>query len=70
MPTYPFAHNGPVYVIYDRKFEIAYYSRLGKKYRRLCDIEQQAWPQTKEMEVDNDTFWTVVKFVEMRNYHA
>lgn len=70
MTTYPFAHNGPVYVIYDHKFEVAYYCRLGEKYRRLRNTEKQTWPQTKETEIDDDTFWTVVKLVEMRSYHA
>lgn len=66
MTEYPFPHNGPVYVIYDRQFEIAYYARDGKKRRRIRNTEKQTWHKTREETIDNDAFWCVVKLVEMR----
>lgn len=70
MSRYPFSHNGPVYIVYDHRFEIAYYSRLGKKYRRHRDTSCQTWEQTREQEIDKDTFWMVVACAEMGGRHA
>lgn len=70
MRTYPFAHDGPVYIVCDHDFEIAYYSRLGKKYRRVRKVIADIWEDTTEEEVDNLTFWVVVACAEMRRRHA
>lgn len=64
MEHYTFAHKGPVYIVRNHCFEIAYYSHLGKKYRRIRDIDFDTWEETKAVEVDNDTFWMVVACVE------
>ncbi len=70
MPQFTFPHNGPVYMIYDDHFEIAYYAREGKKYRRVRNIERQPWRETAEREVDNETFWMVIRMVELRGRYA
>lgn len=64
MTKYPFIHNGPVYIVSDHEFEIAYYSCLGKKYRRVRDTSSQFWKDTRAIEIDNDTFWMVVACAE------
>lgn len=64
MNEYPFAHSGPAYMVYDHDFEIVYYSKLGKKYRRVRNITTQEWDDTTEQEVDNETFWMVIACIE------
>jgi hypothetical protein len=64
MPQYPFPHHGPVYTIYDHEFEVAYYVRNRKKYRRVRHAPTQKWEDVPEHLIDNDTFWCGVAIAE------
>lgn len=70
MPKYPFKHDGPVYLVQDDDFEIAYYSRNKRKLRRVRKKPNETWAMTVEREIDNETFWMVIALVEMRGHHA
>lgn len=55
-----------VHIVADGNFEIAYYSRDGKKYRRVRDCDFQQWEDTVEQEISDDTFWMTVACIERR----
>lgn len=70
MPKYPFEHDGPVFLLSDDNSETAYYSRNGRKYKRICLPLWKGWQRTTEQEIDNDTFWMVVACIERRKRRA
>lgn len=61
---FPFPHDGYVYVLSDDRFEVAYYSRGYRKFKRVREIGLQNWNDTLEQEIDRDLFWFVVACVE------
>ena len=63
-PRYPFPHQGRVHVVADDHFEVAYYARNYRKYKRIRQIGLQTWEEAIEQEIDNDHFWMVAACVE------
>lgn len=63
-PRFPFPHQGPVFVIADDRFEVAYYARDYCKFKRVREIGQQTWQETAEQEIDRDHFWMIAACVE------
>lgn len=69
MVSYPFPHDGPVYVVGDEAQEIAYYSLNDQKYKRvrLCGI--QNWLETKHIPIDDDHFFMVIACLQVERTH-
>lgn len=70
MTEYTFAHDGPVYLISDDHFEVAYYSRDKRKFKRIRKITSCGWKDTIELEVADGVFWMIVACVEKSSHHA
>ena len=66
MSSFPFPHDLQVHVIADDRFEVAYYARDKKKYKRIRKIGTQTWQDTIEQEVDSGLFYFVVACIERR----
>ena len=61
---YPFPHRGPVFVIADDRFEVAYYARAYCKYKRVRELGIQDWSDAPEQEIDHDHFLMVIACIE------
>lgn len=70
MTKFPFAHDGRVYAVADDEYQIVYYARDGKKFKRIRRILTSNWRHTKEQEIDDDHFWMVVACIERRQRNA
>ena len=70
MTEYTFAHDGPMYVISDDQFEVVYYSRDKRKFKRIRKIGKQAWEETIEQEVADGVFWMIVACAERSSRRA
>lgn len=64
MSSLPFPHDGPMFVVSDTRFAVAYYARDGKKYKRIKELDRQAWKDTTEQEIDADHFWMIAACTE------
>lgn len=64
MPLFPFPHDARVYIVADDYYEVAYYSRGNRKYKRIRRLGQQTWQQTGEQQIDHDHFWMVAACIE------
>ena len=70
MSKYTFAHDGPVYLISDDRFEVVYYSRDKRTFKRVRRIGRQAWEETIEQKVAGGVFWMMVACAERSSRHA
>uniref|UniRef100_A0A6H1ZX28 Uncharacterized protein n=1 Tax=viral metagenome TaxID=1070528 RepID=A0A6H1ZX28_9ZZZZ len=61
---FPFPHQGPVSIVADDRFEVAYYARDYLKFKRVREIGTQTWQDTIEQEIDQDHFWMVRACIE------
>ena len=70
MKEHTFVYDGPMYMISDDQFEVIYYSRDKRKFKRVREIGKQAWEETIEQEVAGGVFWMIVAYVEKSSHHA
>ena len=66
MSVLPFPHDGPMSMVSDDRFTVAYYARDGKKYKRVKELGKQAWKDTVEQEITAGHFYMVVACIERR----
>lgn len=64
--SYNFEHDSPVYLIYDGVYEVAYYARNYRKFKRVREVARQEWTDTTEQQVDSDVFWMIVACIQRR----
>lgn len=70
MSEYTFAHDGPVYVSKHNDFDVAYYARDGKKYKRWRYVPGGQWNDANEQEITDDMFWMAIACIEWKAKHA
>lgn len=70
MSQYPFKHDGPVFEILDDDYDVVYYARDGKKYKRVRHFLNQTWEETTEIPVPSDVWWMTVACIERKARHA
>ena len=66
MPSFPFPHDGPVHLVADDRFKVAYYRRDYLCYKRVREVSKQSWMNTTEQEIDRDQFWMVVACIQRK----
>lgn len=62
----PFPHDGPIYIVADDRFEVAYYSRGYCKFKRVRELGLQTWQETTPIEIGADQFFMVIACIERR----
>jgi hypothetical protein len=66
MPQFSFPHDGPIRVVADDRYEVAYYRRNYLCYKRVRELGLQTWQETTEQEIDHDHFWMMAACIERK----
>jgi hypothetical protein len=66
MPRVPFPHDGPIRIVADDNFEVAYYALGWQKYKRIRQLGIQTWQETIPQEITRDEFWMVAACIERK----
>lgn len=66
MPLSDLKSDLPPTVVSDERFEVALFTRDGKKYRAVRELDKQTWRQAKVEEITSDHFYMIVACVQRR----
>jgi len=70
MSPFDLPHDGPIHIIADDRFEVAFYAHDGKKYRAWRELGLQTWKEARIEEISADSFYMLVACVQRRKWGA